>query len=504
MQHYDRGHGVLVVLHGHDAEPDGARRWGRMVAPPGWEVVAPGGPRDDAGVRTWFDTTDRGVTAGSLEASSARIGDLVSDLRGATGRPVVVAGHSQGGALALRMALSDAAPDAVVAVSGFWPERDDGRTPEPPATPPEVLVVTRRDDEVVPAFLGVDAGALLDGFGCQVEVVEQAGGHELDAATVVAVRSWLASLGAPPRRVSLGLPVDRVAAAGEFQTAGAIADLAASWERLGFAAAYVTDHPAPDDRWVAGGGHHALEPTVALAAAATATSTLRLHTNVYVLGYRNPFLAAKALTSLDVLSGGRLLLGVAAGYLRTEFEALEVPYAGRGALLEDHLRRLLSIMSGETQTVGSRTVTPEPRPVQRPHPPVWMGGNSAAARRRAVEFADVWAPFPTPGGLDAVTGTEAIRDHDDLAGAISDLHRRSEEHGRADPPEVAFGPYATWRYLEDPDGGLDELVDEVAALADLGVGWTCLSVPGAGRAEVVERATDLAEALGLRADVARR
>jgi hypothetical protein len=69
---------------------------------------------------------------------------------------------------------------------------------------------------------------------------------------------------------------------------------------------------------------------------------------------------------------------------------------------------------------------------------------------------------------------------------------------------VAFGPYATWRYLEDPDGGLDELVDEVAALADLGVGWTCLSVPGAGRAEVVERATDLAEALGLRADVARR
>jgi len=304
--------------------------------------------------------------------------------------------------------------------------------------------------------------------------------------------------------VSLGLPVDRPGPVGEFRTAGAIAELAALWERLGYAAAHVTDHPAPDDRWVAGGGHHALEPTVALAAAAVGSTRLRLHTNVYVLGYRNAFLAAKALTSLDVLSEGRLLLGVAAGYLRTEFEALDAPWADRGRLLEERLESVLSIMSGDTQHVGTRTVTPEPRPVQRPHPPVWIGGNSPAARRRAVEYAAVWSPFPTPSGLDTVTGTSAIADLDDLASAIADLGRRSDELGRPEPPEVAFVPFSLTQYLDRPDRAVDGLVAEVDALGDLGVGWLCLGVPGSSRLEVAERATDLAEALGLRAPVSRR
>ena len=103
-------------------------------------------------------------------------------------------------------------------------------------------------------------------------------------------------------RWSLALPTDRVDRAEEFLTAGAVAEAARAAEAAGFDAVYVTDHPAPDRRWLDGGGHHALEPTVALAFAAAATDRLLLQTNVYVAAYRNPFLAAKAISSLDVLS----------------------------------------------------------------------------------------------------------------------------------------------------------------------------------------------------------
>lgn len=481
------------------------------MAPPGWEIVAPGGPRGTDDVRSWFVHKPQGFEPESVRTSLSRLSDLVADLRGDAGRPVVVAGHSQGAALAMLAGTIEDRPDGIVAVSGFWPELSDGAPVvdgsdgpggSAPAGPP-ALVVARSDDGTVPAFLSLDAAEVLRRCGSSVDVVEQPGGHALDDASADVVRNWLIRFTATSRRVSLALPVDRPGPPAEFCGAPAIADLAATWERLGFAAAYVTDHPAPDDRWVAAGGHHALEPTVALSAAAVATSRLLLHTFVYVLGYRNPFLAAKALSSLDVLSGGRLLLGVAAGYLRTEFEALDVPFADRGERLSACLRQVRAIMAGEEQHVGERTVTPLPRPVQRPHPPIWVGGNSRAARRRAIEFAEVWAPFPTPSGLDAVTDTAPITSLTDLGSAIADLTELSDAAGRPKPPEVAFVPFALPAYLNDPDAGLSALAEEVEALYGLGVSWVVLSPAGWVRTEVIERATDLAETLGLRSAVAR-
>ena len=114
-------------------------------------------------------------------------------------------------------------------------------------------------------------------------------------------------------RYSVGLPVDHVTMADEFVTGDAIAEMAAAVEAAGLDAVFVTDHPAPDERWLAGGGHHAQEPMVALAFAAAATRRVMLHTHVYVAAYRNPFLAAKGVATLQNLSGGRVLLGVAAG-----------------------------------------------------------------------------------------------------------------------------------------------------------------------------------------------
>src|SRR5262245_21320264 len=133
-------------------------------------------------------------------------------------------------------------------------------------------------------------------------------------------------------RLSLGLETARSDQPEEFTTGEAIAEMAKAAEAAGFDAVFVTDHPFPDDRWLAGGGHHALDPFVALAFAAASTTTLRLHTNLYVAAYRNPFLSAKAVATLDHLSNGRVILGIGAGYLEPEFDALGVAFDERNDL----------------------------------------------------------------------------------------------------------------------------------------------------------------------------
>src|SRR5437879_11325137 len=126
--------------------------------------------------------------------------------------------------------------------------------------------------------------------------------------------------------MSVGLPTHRVDNQDEFLTAAAVAEMAATAETAGFDAVYVTEHPVPGDAWLASGGHHALDPFVVLSAAAAATSRLRLQTNLVIAAYRNPFLLAKALASLDVISGGRVIAGIGTGYLEPEFAALGVEF----------------------------------------------------------------------------------------------------------------------------------------------------------------------------------
>ena len=114
-------------------------------------------------------------------------------------------------------------------------------------------------------------------------------------------------------KFSIALPTDHVSRPDEFVTGDAVMEIAAAIEAAGLDACFVTDHPAPDAKWLGAGGHHALEPTVALSFAAAATTTLAVHTHIYVLAYRNPFLAAKAIASLDQLSGGRSIIGIGPG-----------------------------------------------------------------------------------------------------------------------------------------------------------------------------------------------
>lgn len=504
MRNFDRGSGVLLALHGHGGEPADARAWGRRLAPPGWEVVAPGAPRNADGVRSWFESGPRGADAGDLRRSVDRLEDTVARLRGGGSR-VVVAGFSQGAAVVAVALRHGLAADAAVVLRGFLPEHEDLDTPSGPAAVAggaPVLVTAGRNDDVVPDFLTEGAADLLRAEGLDVELRTDEGGHENLPGVLDEARAWIAERTGRPLRVSLALPTDRVAAGAEFVSVDGIADLAAAYERLGFDACYVTDHPAPDERWLDGGGHHSLDPMVALSVAASSTRHLLLHTHVYVLGYRNPFVAAKALASLDAVSGGRLVAGVAAGYLRPEFAAVGASFEDRAARLDATLELLPRIWSGEVVAAEgegwtARSVVALPRPATRPGPPVWVGGNSRAAMRRAVAHGDGWSPFAAPDGLASATRTASISSVEELGARLVALREMCDEAGRADLPTVCFTPFALAGLLSDPDGPLDQLAAEVAQLVELGVGWITLEVPGGSRSTVLDRAAHVAAALGL-------
>ncbi len=246
-------------------------------------------------------------------------------------------------------------------------------------------------------------------------------------------------------RVSYGLPTHRVDAGEEFLAPGAIGELAAAAEAAGFGAVYTTEHPFPGDDWLAHGGHHALDPLVALSFAAAATSTIMLHTNLFVLAYRNPFLAAKGIATLDVLSGGRMVVGLGAGYLEPEFDALGASFADRNDRMDEALAAMEAAWTGESVTLegpGFRATgnTMLPRPRQRPRPPLWIGGNSRRAIRRAVESADGWSPFPIAAQFAARTRTAPLESAGDLVVALEYARAHAELIGRTEPLTVCFIP----------------------------------------------------------------
>jgi probable F420-dependent oxidoreductase len=274
-------------------------------------------------------------------------------------------------------------------------------------------------------------------------------------------------------RFTIGLPTDHVSHASEFVTGAAIMECAAAAEAAGFDACFVTDHPAPDSKWLAGGGHHALDPFVALSFAAAATSRLRVQTHILVLPYRNPLLTAKSVLSLDVLSGGRVILGVAPGYLKPEFAALGVDFDERNELTDeaiDVMRRVWTEDSvvAEGRHFRTRGTTMLPHPPQQPHPPIWIGGNSTAAIRRAAERGQGWVPFPNPGGLTSRVRTPELSNVDELARRMQILLDHAAEIGRTDPIDVCFSPFAEHA---------SEVVDELHALEALGVTWAVLHGP---------------------------
>ncbi len=281
------------------------------------------------------------------------------------------------------------------------------------------------------------------------------------------------------------MPTQRVDLGDEFVSAEAVAEVARAAEDAGFSACFVTDHPFPNAQWLDAGGHHTLDPFVALSFAAAATTRLRVQTHILVLPYRNPFLVAKAAASLDVLSGGRLILGVAAGYLQPEFEALGVAHESRNEAGDEGIVAIKLAWSGETVSMegsgfnarGNRML---PRPAQTPHPPIWVGGNSKRAIRRAVELADGWVPFRNPPELAKYSQSAVMVSHDDLARRIDYARDHAAKMGRTAPLEICYS------MVSRRDEPADETLRAVGEFAELGVGWLTVGVRGRTRAEYCE------------------
>lgn len=281
-------------------------------------------------------------------------------------------------------------------------------------------------------------------------------------------------------RFAVSLPTDRIAQASEFVTQDAIAEVARTAEACGFGACYVTDHPFPPHKWLHGGGHHALDPFVALSFAAAATRTLRVQTHIMVVPYRNPFLAAKAIVSLDVLSGGRVTVGVAAGYLKGEFAALGADFEARNDVTDEYIRAMTAAWAGDDVRFAGRGYTAAGnstgfRPEQRPRPPVWVGGNSRTAIRRAVALGDGWVPFPNTAAMAPFTRTPVLETTADLAQRLAFARDYATEIGRTAPLDVCTA------LLPTQGAPPADTRERAAALEAIGVTWLTVGFPAETR-----------------------
>jgi probable F420-dependent oxidoreductase len=178
---------------------------------------------------------------------------------------------------------------------------------------------------------------------------------------------------------------------------GAIRRVAQRAEQLGYDGIWVSDHIVIPHSAIDRFGTVFYEPLTVLGFAAACTSKLRLGTTVLILPYRNPLVTAKVLATLDVLSGGRVTAGMAVGWTEDEFKALGVPFQERGALSDEYIAAFKVLWTQDKPTfhgqfVRFENIAFEPKPVQKPHIPIWIGGNSKRAIRRAVALGDCWHP----------------------------------------------------------------------------------------------------------------
>ncbi len=286
------------------------------------------------------------------------------------------------------------------------------------------------------------------------------------------------------------LPFDRDDGEAEFGTFDAIREVGAVVERAGFNAALVTDHPSPTGRWLDAGGHYAHDPFVMLSLIAAVTSRIRLQTGILVLPYRNPFIAARSIATLDRFSGGRVTVGVGAGYLKGEYKAVGVDFDQRNELMDEYLRALKASLTGEEFTFEGAGYTAlgnriQPGPIQKPHPPLLVGGNAPRAIRRAAELGDGWYPFFTgSGALVSTSRTIEMSTDAHLIANISYLNDHCAKIGRKAPPTIEVGSIAG---LND-DWSPQQIIDAAGRYAAMGVISVGFNVKGRNRAEWCDNA----------------
>ena len=259
--------------------------------------------------------------------------------------------------------------------------------------------------------------------------------------------------------------------------AGAVPEVAAAAEAAGWHGFALTEHPAPSATWLAAGGHQSLDPFVALAAAAGVTTDLALVTNLSVVPYRNPLVLAKAAATLDRMSEGRFYMGAGAGYLKSEYFAVGVDFTERNALFDEALEVMQLHWSGEPFTFegrhfSARNIQALPAPRNR-SVPIWMGGNSDAALRRAARFAAGWMPMAASASVAKTARTPPVTTTEELRERLAVLARFAGE--RYEQLELILsysGPS-----LADFERDAERIRQRLGDMEELGVDWTFVSPP---------------------------
>ena len=289
-----------------------------------------------------------------------------------------------------------------------------------------------------------------------------------------------------------------------------ITTLAREGEALGFAFVFVNDHivvPRRTDSrypysqsgaWAGGRTGEALELLSLLSYLAGVTTRARLLTSIMVVPYRSPVLAAKVLATIDVLSGGRLTIGCGTGWMREEFEAIgTAPFAARGAVTDEYLAVFKTLWTDDAPRFAGEFAAFDairflPKPVQKPHPPLWIGGESGRAHRRTAALGDCWYPI-------GCNPRQPLDSPEKFAAGRDKLHQAIAAAGR-DPAEIGLAYGAVWygdgARRDSSDGGRmvftgedDEIAADIGRFGELGVNDVMLNF----------RAEDLNEMLDLMA-----
>ncbi len=266
--------------------------------------------------------------------------------------------------------------------------------------------------------------------------------------------------------------------------------IAAKADALGYASIFVTDHVvlpssmarsvypySPTGQLPGGAAQDYLEPLAMLGCLARVTSRARLGTSVLVIPYRHPLVTAKMLSTIDQLSGGRIILGAGVGWLREEFEAVGAPpFAARGAVTDEYLQFMRATWTTDPVTfegrwASVRAVHALPKPAQPGGIPVWIGGHTDAALRRTAVLGDGWHPI----GMRP----PAMLPPEEYAAAVGRLHAHAQSTGR-DPKTITLSLRVPMEVrakgLKAPagdrpffQGTADQLIADIRSYAQVGV-----------------------------------
>jgi probable F420-dependent oxidoreductase len=289
---------------------------------------------------------------------------------------------------------------------------------------------------------------------------------------------------------------------------------AESAERLGFGFISVNDHVvvpggiasrypySESGEWAGRTAGQCLDQLSTLAFLAGRTERLKLLTSVMVVPQRQPVLTAKMLATVDVLSNGRLIVGCGVGWLQKEFEALGAPpYAERGRATDEFLDAFKVLWTEDAPKLRGRHVSFDdiifaPKPVSKPHPPIWIGGESPQALKRTVRVGDGWYPASN-------NPQHRLDTAERLGKGVAELRRVAEAAGR-DPATIDVGYLVLWPVdwtaQTNADGARrlftgrsEDMAADVAALEAAGVRHLCLTFQTAALPETLERMQRFAE-----------